>query len=166
VYQWLSQQPAETVVLELPMPDPSVLWMYETTYSYNSIFHWRKLANGYSAFAPPAYLQTLELMRAFPNDQSIRRLQRTGVDYVIVHKGYLAPEQYDALVAAMRDRDEFGTRLIFGRGDEEVSVFPLRNQAAGRRATSAVPPTGRARLSVPTRAAVPLQLDRYAPPQG
>jgi hypothetical protein len=132
VYQWLTREPPDTVVLELPLPDPGVLWMYETTYSYNSIFHWRRLVNGYSAFAPPAYLQLLEAMKSFPDALSVRSLQRIGVDYILLHRGYFGSDEYETLLAMMRDRGEFGTRLIFGRGDEEVSVFPLVRQANGR----------------------------------
>jgi hypothetical protein len=125
VYQWLRTQPADSVVLELPIPTPAVLWMYETTYSYNSIFHWRPLVNGYSAFAPRPYLQMLDAMKSFPDNRSVGRLQRIGVDFVVLHRAYLGADAYDALTAAMRERAAFGTRLIFGAGDEEVSVFPV-----------------------------------------
>ena len=122
VYQWLATQPPDTVILELPLPNPAVLWLYETTYSYNSIFHWRRMVNGYSAFAPPAYLQMLEWMKSFPDSRSVRRLRRIGVDYILLHRGYFGSNQYrdadrhDAGSWRVRDAFDFWPRRRRGLG--------------------------------------------------
>jgi hypothetical protein len=51
---------------------------------YDSIFHWQKLANGYSGFWPRSYLELLEHMRNFPDHSSVGYLQRLGIRFVVV----------------------------------------------------------------------------------
>lgn len=79
------------VVVELPVPLPEALPGRDPSYQYWSISHWHPLVNGYSGYYAPAYIETLELMRTFPDDRSIERLRTLGVRYLIVHRAY-----YDA----------------------------------------------------------------------
>lgn len=127
-YTWLAKQPAETVVVELPVPRPSAMWLYETQYQYASIFHWRRLVNGYSGFAPPQHVRTLELLEAFPDEASVARLRDIGVDFVFVHKAnYERADQYGALLSALSGHPAFVPRAVFGGMADEVAVFEVVN---------------------------------------
>jgi hypothetical protein len=73
------------VVVELPMPTAGTLPGYDTEYEMWSLKHWNPLVNGYSGYYPPDYLETLARMETFPDEDSIARLGRLDVRYVIVH---------------------------------------------------------------------------------
>jgi hypothetical protein len=94
------------VVVELPLPLPSTMPGWEADYVFWSTAHWKPLVNGYSGYAPVAYVMTLERMRHFPDDQSIATLRGLDVRYVIVHKEYYDPAAYTALMLAVAARPE------------------------------------------------------------
>ena len=73
------------VVVELPMPTAQTLPGNDTEYEMWSLKHWHPLVNGYSGYYPPDYIETLARMEAFPDDESVARLRRLDVRYVIVH---------------------------------------------------------------------------------
>jgi hypothetical protein len=97
VYAWLAEQPRSTVV-ELPLPVPEALWEHETEYQLMSIYHWQRLANGYSGNAPQAYLEFLNEMRAFPDDTSLRALKAKGVRWIVIHDGLFDRRAFAALM--------------------------------------------------------------------
>ena len=41
--------------------------------------------NGYSGYYPPDYIETLARMETFPDDDSVSRLQRLDVRYLVLH---------------------------------------------------------------------------------
>lgn len=97
VYRWLAGQPGG-VILELPVPQPSGLWMHESTYELMSTYHWNRLVNGYSGHAPVSYLETLETIHRGNAGEIARRLQMLGVDYLILHARLYGPAAFaDAL---------------------------------------------------------------------
>jgi len=126
VYRWLAKQPPQTVVLELPTPNPSQLWLYESTYQYNSIYHWRSLVNGYSGFAPADYLATLRSLQSFPDEASLRRLRGLSVDYVLLHREYLGEERYVGLMETLTRDADFVGPWTFGAGVATIQVFQLK----------------------------------------
>jgi hypothetical protein len=83
------------VLVELPMPAPDRLPGRDTDYEYWSTSHWHPLVNGYSGYYPPAYIETLERMQTFPDDESIARLRRLDVRYVIVHCRFYQTDNAD-----------------------------------------------------------------------
>jgi hypothetical protein len=126
VYVWLAGRPADTVVLELPVPTSDSLWGFETTHQYHSVFHWRRTINGYSGFAPQDYIRTLHALRTFPDDESVARLRRLSVDYVLLHREALGDQRYAALATRLVEHPAFSGPLSFGAGTDEVAVFALR----------------------------------------
>jgi hypothetical protein len=141
VCRFLATQPEETVVLHLPVPRPEGLWGYETTYEYLSIFHWRRLVNGYSGFAPPVYIRTLNQLRTFPDAASIGRLRRLGVGFVIVHEWMWKPGELARLhdrmlatgafepISAFRDAPIRGVLYRLKRADEQAALLSNRSAA-------------------------------------
>jgi hypothetical protein len=122
VYAWLAEQPPSTVV-ELPLPVPEALWEHETEYQLMSIYHWHRLANGYSGNAPQAYVELLNEMRAFPDDASLRALEARGVRWVVIHEGLFDHHAFAVLMEhvvrskALRSRgtyaDQWGQAAVF-----------------------------------------------------
>lgn len=93
VYRWLASQPADTVVVELPILDIRAVHRrpayHESIYMVRSFAHWRRLVNGYAGVDPPHHVRLRELSRRFPADSFLDELGRLGVKYVILHaRGY------------------------------------------------------------------------------
>ena len=129
VDRWLATLPEDSVILELPVPRLEQLWHYETWHQVSSIHHWRKLVNGYSGFIPMVYGNTLLAMRTFPDENSIGRLRRLSVDFVVVRRrNFVDDDHYaQATVPLLAVRD-FGAPQVFGSGLDEAAVFALRPQ--------------------------------------
>jgi hypothetical protein len=125
-HAWLAAQPGDVVVAELPMPNPRGLWFYETTFQFRSIYHWKRLVNGYTGFAPASYLETLELMTGFPDARSVARLRALSVDFVLVNREYYEPGAYQRLVERLIESGAFETPHAFRANTLEVLVFPLK----------------------------------------
>jgi len=92
VYQWLSRQPNNDAVIELPMPNSYSTVYRETVYMYWSLFYNKRIVNGYSGYSPPAYWPISYLMRSFPSKDSVYLLSYLNVRYIVVH--YLIPAQH------------------------------------------------------------------------
>jgi hypothetical protein len=125
VYRVLASQP-RGIVAELPMPPGDALPGRDAEYSYLSTFHWFPLVNGYSGTYPPSYLDRLERVLRFPDEQSILRLRRDNVAYVILHRSSYTPAAFEDL----RNRAAIGGALVelgsFDDGDGLAVLYRLR----------------------------------------
>jgi len=89
VYRWLARQPGSFAVLELPMhvaPDPEYP---EAWRMYASLYHGKRLVNGYSGLTPPFTQAVGAQMRAFPDPATapaLARLGELGVRLVLVDR--------------------------------------------------------------------------------
>ena len=129
VDRWLATLPADTVILELPVPDIQRLWGYETSHQVHSIHHWRHLVNGYSGFLPTAYANTLIDMATFPDERSIARLRRLSVDYLVIRRrNFTSDDAYARATAPLIAGQDFAAPQVMGKGRDETAVFPLRPQ--------------------------------------
>ena len=129
VDRWLATLPEDAVILELPVPRVERLWYYETWHQVRSIHHWRRLVNGYSGFLPTSYGNTLIAMQTFPDENSIGRLRRLSVDFVVVRRcNFLDDASYAKATAPLLARRDFGAPQVFGTGPDEAAVFALRPQ--------------------------------------
>jgi hypothetical protein len=128
------------VVMELPAPLPDTLPGQEAVYAYWSTLHWNPLINGYSGYRPQVYLSTLNEMRAFPDDESIARLKRLNVRYVIVHRIFFGPGGYEALIERMRQRPELEFQGRFSDPMDQADLFVIGDAVAR---SSASPPGDR-----------------------
>jgi hypothetical protein len=141
-YEWLARQPADSVVLTLPMSLPDRVDC-EPLNDYLSIYHWRHLVNGYSGFSPPEYRTTEALLRSFPDQASIRHLRTLSVSYVVLNASLYRPEDYGRLAERLASDPNFGPPLEFRDVLFRAVVFPLRPEgprepAGGNRATADV----------------------------
>jgi hypothetical protein len=116
IYRWLSLQVPGTVTLELPVPKPDVLPEMDPFYTYNSVWHWQPLINGYSGHYYPPYLDLLKSLTTFPSPESTRMLTLAGVHLVIVHKEMIPKGRYEPLIARLDADPDY--RLIKIADDE------------------------------------------------
>jgi hypothetical protein len=79
--------------VELPMPTAGTLPGNDPDYEMWSLTHWHPIVNGYSGYYPPDYIETLARMETFPDDESLARLRRLDVRYVIVHCKFYAVDK-------------------------------------------------------------------------
>ncbi len=114
------------VVAELPMPRTDHLPQWDGVYESWSINHWHPLVNGYSGYYPPGYLRTLELMRTFPDDESIARLRALNVRFIVVHRAFYEIEAYASLLDRMANRPEFQSDGHYRDPVDEAQLFELR----------------------------------------
>ena len=77
-YRWLATTPPDTAILELPYG----AWDKETRYMVASLYHGRRLMNGYSAIIP----RYVELIERFPDAPTLASLADAGIAYVFVHE--------------------------------------------------------------------------------
>ncbi|HUE84823.1 MAG TPA: hypothetical protein VMO26_01985 [Vicinamibacterales bacterium] len=112
VYAWLAGEPP-SVVLELPVPTPETLWLYETSHQYHSIYHWQRLVNGYSGYAPASYGRLLRTLRDFPSDASMAFLRDRKIDIVIFHRRYLDADEFTRLFIACKNPEWFTEMVTF-----------------------------------------------------
>jgi hypothetical protein len=122
---WLAGLPADTVILELPVPRVEQLWFYEPWHQVRTIHHWRRLVNGYSGFLPTSYGNTLADMKTFPDERSVARLGRLSVDYVIVRRANFDDRGYARMAATLLATPGFAPPLVFGGGLDEAAAYPL-----------------------------------------
>lgn len=126
-HRYLASQPPGSAVIELPLPTPDGLWLYETTYQVRSIHHWQPLVNGYSAFVPRDYVRTLEAMKTFPSTESIRRLQQLRVKFVLLNRSYYKDEEeFQRLAGRVMEFDAFWPPRAFGSGDNKIVIAELK----------------------------------------
>lgn len=85
-YSFLAQQPGGQPVVELPMGKPEFADQDKyVEYTYNSVYHWQPLVNGYSTFLPPDYYALVKDVQKFPARSAVKRLQKWGTQWMVVH---------------------------------------------------------------------------------
>lgn len=116
------------VILELPVPRLDRLPGFDATYQFASASHWYKLINGYSGYYPQVYAETLNVMTNFPDRESIARLQRLDVRYLVIHRELYEPAAYNALMIALGSDPRFqpfGSFKTGMTGTKEATLFLL-----------------------------------------
>lgn len=84
VYHAMAQQPADSVLAELPLGYAD----FDLRAMYYSLVHRRPIVNGYSGFYPPHYSRLYPLLSDITRrpDVSLAALRATGATHVIVHE--------------------------------------------------------------------------------
>ena len=122
---WLADQPPGSAVLELPAPTGQTLWHREPEYQLRSIHHWQPLVNGYSAFAPGAYVRLINELPEFPERHVIVALREIGVKYILLHREYFSAQDFDRLMQQVEASSRVRPLRVFGAGDKRVVVLEL-----------------------------------------
>ncbi|MDD5748220.1 MAG: hypothetical protein PHP64_04090, partial [Actinomycetota bacterium] len=88
VYGWLSKQKGKAASVELPLPSNYSKWLdLESQRTYYSVFHWKKIVNGYSSFTPDYYKEVLRLYQSNEFDRLLLKLKESGVSFLVVELG-------------------------------------------------------------------------------
>jgi hypothetical protein len=125
LYAWLARQPAG-VVAELPMPSANALPGADPFYTYMSVFHWKPMVNGYSAYPPASYLDRLAVETTFPDARALDRLRRDGVKYVLVHPAFYHPADAERVVSALASHSDLVQLGRFDDGRSTALAYELR----------------------------------------
>jgi hypothetical protein len=103
VYRWLESTPPGTAVLELP----AGIWTSDAMSMFYSLYHGRRLMNGYSAIIP----WFADVFATFPSPRSVRALQDADVRYVIAHRERLSSSTRRQLLH-WEEREDLSPRWI------------------------------------------------------
>ena len=124
VYQWLGEQDEQAVIIELPMPQRVPQFFQEASHLYWSLWHGKKMVNGYSGYSPPAYWPIAEKMADFPTDDTVQMLKSLGVKYVVIHSPELAVKLdhlEDDFKLSFKDADDCVYEVIGDPREYEVN---------------------------------------------
>lgn len=129
VYAWLKEQPAGTIVAELParpagdFARPS---FHDSIYMVRSTLHWQPLVNGFAGAETPLVQRFRATAPSFPEPESLDVMKEARARYVIVHLRGYGPnqrERLEARTAEMHDRLREVARFSNGdRLDVDVDV--------------------------------------------
>ncbi|MFA6525152.1 MAG: hypothetical protein WCT33_02655 [Patescibacteria group bacterium] len=117
VYSWFAEQSDDSVILELPL---DVNLRKSTEYMYLSVYHWKKMINGYSGFFPEDYIKLEKMITDnFTGDETQNEISKAGVKFIIVHFGVqskftteITPEELDQL-PKLRLIKTFGSDYVY-----------------------------------------------------
>jgi len=117
VYRWLRDQPADTVAIEVPYthgyPDAFAM--------YHSIYHGKRILNGYSSYTPPEGKIAVLGLSGFPSPDSIGLLRATGADVAVVHQEIIESvlgRPMAQVPAQLKPIQEFGPDKVYAIRDE------------------------------------------------
>lgn len=120
----LAAQPAGVVAM-VPFPSSGAARDYEPTSvaMLQGLAHGHPLANGYSGFFPPAYVELRQAMQDFPSPASLDALRGAGVTYLVVDRAW-------ATAARQAQIDRLGAELRELFADDRATVYRLAGAAA------------------------------------
>jgi hypothetical protein len=124
------------VIIELPMPTLSSLPGQDAVYAFWSSTHWHPLVNGYSGYYPHVYAETANRMETFPDDESLARLGRLNVRYIIVHREFFGAGQYNELLLKMAAEPRLKPYGTYRDPAGEATLFLLNLEGSEPRPTS------------------------------
>jgi hypothetical protein len=118
VYRWLAANPSDAAIWELPNAIDD-----EPGYMIHSLYHDRRLANGYSAIMPRLY----EVDGDFPTSEDVAALQDAGIGLLVLHTDTLRARPYGpTLLENLNDRAPWSRQQI---GAATVLTVPERSGA-------------------------------------
>ena len=127
VDRWVAARPKPFVVAELPVTPPSDAVgtaRHNSHYMLHSMLHWQPIVNGYSGFLPPRHEMLFDQLTRFPDEGSVRALERLGVSYVVLHRGEYGEERYAK--AGADAQALFPTRLVLEHEAVDGRVYSVR----------------------------------------
>ena len=116
IYQHVNRLPHNSVLLEFPMRERDRTPQHEihAQYLYRSIFHWLRLANGYSGFHPQASQELNYLFPQLTPAAKLSALRAFGVQYVLAHGDALTEEE----VIQIRELEAEGLSPLVREGSD------------------------------------------------
>jgi hypothetical protein len=127
VDRWLAGRPKPFVAAELPIAPPAdavASARQHSHYMLHSMLHWQPIVNGYSGFVPPRHEMLFDQLTRFPDEGSVRALERLGVNYVVLHRADYGEERYAKALADAKAL--FPTRLVVAHDAPDGRVYSVR----------------------------------------
>jgi hypothetical protein len=125
IYEALRNQP-DAVVAEMPVPSRTGLVWSDTRYEYFSTFHWYRMVNGNSGFAPPSYLDLLAREEEFPLEDSIEYLKKRGVTHISWHGAFTNETRYKTTADILEARPDIELLAVAPWEGSEARLYRLR----------------------------------------
>ncbi|HHL38952.1 MAG TPA: hypothetical protein ENJ37_00415 [Deltaproteobacteria bacterium] len=134
VYRWLADRDGDFAVMELPLPATQDELFKEVKPIYHSIYHWKRLVNGYSGYFPPAYeFLYKKWMTGFPDPLSVGLLsEELEVRYLIVHSGSYEQKQWERIRRGIEEGYADTLRLVRRFGADYVYEVACRGRRLDR----------------------------------
>jgi F5/8 type C domain/6-pyruvoyl-tetrahydropterin synthase related domain len=132
VYRWLAAKKDDVVMVELPLPYAEKgVGLTECLRVYYSIYHWKKMVNGYSGYFPQIYSELCRRWKELPLAQNMADLQTLGVNLVMIHSAELSQKEIRLVLAELQSLQiDVQTVAIFGT-DYVLAVPPGTAAPAG-----------------------------------
>ena len=158
IYRHVDALEADGALLELPLPPPE-RFQDNAVYVFRSAYHRRSIVNGYSGFVPESYRETYDYLTTRTLSESLARLSRQGVRFVLAHEGRLGPRLRREIAEAERD----GILTVLGE-ERPDRLFRIREGGAPIvRSSGPLPEASRSREATPGSdppSARPMELPR------
>jgi hypothetical protein len=132
-YSIVRDMPGGTVLIDLPLPASDAEEFHESLPMYYSLFHRKRIVNGYNGYAPPGYRIVREAMEDFPSAATFDLLRQLEVDVVLIHtRGY----RDDRGKRALLNMSAFASEVeLLARTAEGDHLYRIRPKApAGKEA--------------------------------
>src|SRR6185436_10130832 len=113
-------------VVEFPMPASNALPGPDPSYQYWSTFHWFPLLNGYSGYYTEGYVRLLDDLRRPQTLEWLRRLDRIGARYALVHLSASPDPQALAVLDILKQRSDWTFIGTYSGVSDVVSMFEKR----------------------------------------
>ena len=130
-YKWLASENRDPVILELPLHDSKAGLPYaiEAFRVYYSIYHGRKIVNGYSGYHPPLLLELNRRIKHQPFLQTINDFRALGVEYLVLHSDQFPQGQFENFMNQMAiHKDKVQLKKKFGN----AYIYRISNGVGGR----------------------------------
>jgi len=99
-YTWIKDNAQDNPIIEIPFwgsPGRNSIYMYF------SLFHKKKIVNGYSGFLPPSIRYFESLFKAFPSDTTLDVLKLLKVKYVVIHMKMWKKEFAEGVIQRIKE---------------------------------------------------------------
>ena len=140
IYAEVKKLPADAVLIELPLPAWDGEEHEDALPTYRSIFHGKRIVNGYSGYAPPAYRIVREAMERFPERRTFDLLENLEVGYLLVHTAEYRPEKGRETVQRLKEEIRRATLIAEASGDFLYRLEPYRKVHEAEAPVSPPPP--------------------------
>ena len=126
IYREVKNLPGDAVLIELPMPASDAEEHEDALPTYRSIFHGKRIVNGYSGYSPPAYRIVREAMERFPERRTFDLLENLNVGYLLVHTTGYRAEKGKATVELLKEETRRAVLTAESGGDYLYRLQPYR----------------------------------------
>lgn len=128
IYSSLKNLPETASLIELPIPARGLGKSKETLYMYYSIYHWKRLINGYSGYIPPGYVIIGGAMENFPSEKTFSLLQSLKVNYMLLHTEWFLSDKARKIMSQLKNFQDYLELIAASQGDYLYRLVPQKIQ--------------------------------------